>query len=157
MPVDITIIKDSREQKGWEFEAEKKTNSMAKIEGTVVEALNAADYAIKGYEDLLRIERKAGMCELFNNMMPSHNNDRFIREMEKLKDIKHKYIIVEDNLSNDVLSLSVPQMYKGPPSNTILRWLLEIQIDYGVHTIFAGNAGKRVARNLFDLIVRKYL
>ena len=77
--------------------------------------------------------------------------------MEKLRNIKHKYIIIEDNISNDLLSLTVPQIYRGPPGISVVRWLTELNIEYNVVPIFAGNAGKRIAKSIFDNIARKYL
>jgi hypothetical protein len=90
-------------------------------------------------------------------MLPKDHELRFHREMEKLRDIPHKYILVESNINSDILQLSPSQIYKGPPSNAIVKWLLDIQLEYGVNVWFVGDAGKRVAKNIFDMIVRKYL
>jgi hypothetical protein len=154
---DITIVRDTREQKGWDFPEEEKQAGKIRVAGTVTATLDAGDYTIKGYEDLVRIERKYGFCELFGNMVPKEAELRFEREMEKLRNIPHKYIIIETSLSDDILGLSVPQMRFGMPANRLLKWLMEISIEYGVMPIFAGECGKRVARSIFDEVVRKYL
>jgi hypothetical protein len=90
-------------------------------------------------------------------MTPVAHKERFHREMEKLREVKHKYIIVEDNISNDLLSLSIPQFYKSPPLSVVFKWLVELQLEYGIVPIFAGNAGKKTARYLFETVLRKYL
>ena len=52
--------------------------------------------------------------------------------------------------------MSVPQIYKGPPSNVVLKWLTSLQIQYGIHFMFVGDCGKKVARNIFDEIIKRY-
>ena len=151
------ICIDSREQKPWMFDPEEKKSGKTRILGSEIIALDAADYAIKGAEDLVRIERKAGFCELFGNMTPKDHKIRFENEMEKLRKVKHKYIVIEDSVSNDILGLSIPQSFKSPPLSVVYRWLFELQMEYGIVPIFAGNAGKRTARNIFEVVARKYL
>lgn len=89
-------------------------------------------------------------------MMPKENKDRFEREMEKLRDIPHKYILIETTLNKDTLGMSVPQIYKGPPCNTVIKWLTNLQLEYNINWIFVGDSGKKVARTIFDEVVRKY-
>lgn len=152
---DMTIIRDTREQQGWTFEPEEKVAGRIQVMGTQEQALDAGDYSLVGFEDQIRIERKQGFCELFGNMTPVEHKERFEREMEKLRDIPFKYLIVEANISRDVLGLSVPQMWKAPPTSAVLRWLTELEMEYGIRVIFAGDAGKRVARMVFDTFLRR--
>ncbi len=154
-----SIIKDTREKEGqgWFFDAEEKRPGKCQILGTEVSCLDAADYSIKGATDLIRIERKFGMSELFGNMSPVANKERFEREMEKLRGVKYKYLIIEDCFSNDLLSLSVPQMVRGMPLSTVVKWIYELQMEYGIVPIPAGNCGKRIAKYLFELAARKHL
>lgn len=152
---EITIIRDTREQKGWIFEPEEKKPGKIRVLGTEVGTLDAADYSVKGYESLIRIERKNGFAELFCNMSPKAHKERFEREMEKLRDIPYKYLIIETVLSDDALCLSVPQMYKGPPSSSVLKWIYELEMEYGIVPIFANDAGKRTARYLIELAIKR--
>jgi hypothetical protein len=147
-----------REQTPWEFRKEEKVSSSYKsiVGGSVVDSLDAADYSIVGYEDIIRIERKNGFQELFGNMMPKEHKERFEREMEKLRDIPHKYILIETSLNKDALGLSIPQMYKGPPAGKVLNWLTSLQLEYNISWMFVGDCGKKIARTIFDEIVRKY-
>lgn len=158
MPKEITVRIDAREQTPWEFHKENKVGSSYKtiVSGSIVDSLDAADYSIVGYEHLVRIERKNGFQELFGNMMPKENKERFEREMEKLISIPHKYILIETNLNKDTLGMSIPQMYKGPPCNSIIKWLMNLQLQYGINWMFVGDCGKKVARTIFDEVVRKY-
>lgn len=154
---EITIVRDTREKMGWDFPYEEKIAGKIRILGTVDEYIEEGDYTIKGAEDLIRIERKMGFGELFGNMIPRDHKERFEREIERLSNIRHKYIIIENNLSNDILGLSVAQFSKGPPCSSIVRWLIDLQINHDINIIFAGDAGKKVAKMIFDSIARRYL
>lgn len=151
----ITIIRDTREQKGWNFDPEEKVAGKIQILGTEVGTLDAGDYTIKGMEHIVRIERKFGFCELFGNMTPVSNRERFEREMEKLRPIPYKYLVIESSINDDILGLSVPQIYKGPPGSAVLKWIFELQVEFGIIPVFTGSCGKRVVKQIFEAIIRK--
>lgn len=155
---DIIILSDTREQHPFIFENESKVKSgyCTKIITTEITTIDAGDYTIKGYEDIVRIERKASLCELMGNMIPIQNKERFERELEKLKNVKHKYIIVESSLSNEVLQLGIPQMRYPVPTSRVLKWLSDLELEYDIKVKFCGDAAKRQVRYIFDSIVRKY-
>jgi len=154
MAKKITIIRDTRENTGWTWEPEQEAHGGIQIINTETTGLDAADYSIKGYEDLVRIERKAGFFELFGNMTPKDNKERFEREMEKLKSVKYKYLLIETSLSEDVFRLSVPQMRYGPPGSAVFKWIIELQMKYGIIPIFS-QCGKKTARYIFDTVLSK--
>lgn len=158
MKHEITILIDKREQKPWSFPLEDyKSNNKSKIIGSEAATIDAGDYAIKEYFGDFRIERKANIQELYGNMSPIGNKERFYREMEKLRDIPYKYIVLESSLSSDLLSLSVPQYRQGPPCSVVIKWLFEIQMEYGVVPIFAGPCGNKVAKYLIEEFVKRTL
>src|SRR5687768_8444222 len=101
---DIEIIRDNREKpgEGWFWESEEKRPGKMRISGTTNATLDAADYSVVGYENIVRIERKFGFSELFGNMTSKEHKERFEREMEKLSIIPHAYILIESNLSKDI-------------------------------------------------------
>lgn len=155
---EFWIQRDTREHdtRGWFWKEEVKKPGLCRVLGTIEECISAGDYTIKGLEDKVVIERKTGFSELFGNMSPKENKIRFEKEMIKLESVQHKYILIESSLSNDILSLGIPQHYKGPPASRVLDWIISLGIDYNVNILFVGNTGKRVARTIFDNIVRKY-
>lgn len=156
MRKEITILIDSREKNSWNFPAEEyKSNNKSKIIGSKICTLNEGDYAIEGYLEEFRIERKASIQELFGNLSPLEHKERFYREMEKLRKIPYKYIVLESSLSLDLLSLSVPQYRQGPPCSVVIKWLFEIQMEYGVIPIFAGPCGNKVARYLIEEFIKR--
>jgi len=158
LPKDITIIRDTREKEnqGWIFNDTESKAGKINFSDTELCKLDSGDYSIKGMEDIVTIERKNGFSELFGNMTSKSNKERFHREMERMKNVKHKYIVVEGNINKDILGMCPPQMRNGPPAKTILKWLNEIELKYGVNVIFAGDCGKIVAESIFENILRIY-
>jgi hypothetical protein len=151
---EFQVIMDTREQKGFEFFQEEKKPGRCQCLGTVRECLDAGDYSIKGMENLIRIEKKYGFSELIGNMTPKESKERFEREMEKLKDIKYKYLVIESSLSDDLLCLSIPQIFRGPTMNVVLKWVFELQVKYNIVPIFAGPCAKRTIREIFEAVIR---
>lgn len=158
MTKEIIVLQDSREQKGWQFDKEEKARSgyKSQIIDMKTVALDAADYSLEGYEDIIRIEKKSGFTELFGNFTPAANKERFIREMQKLKDIKHKYLVIEGVVNTDIFGMSLQQFKYPVPCSALIKWILELQLEFGIVPIFAGNAGKKTTRILFENIVKKY-
>ncbi len=158
MSKDIVILIDSREKIPWGFEIEDKVKSgyKTRVAGSEVVTLDAADYTLAGYEDLIRIERKASFSELFCNMTPVANRDRFEREMQKLSDIKHKYLLIESSPTRDLLGMSIPQFYKSPPCSVIVKWLESLEDLYNIKIRYVNDCGVKYARMLFEQCVKKY-
>ncbi len=86
-----TVIKDTREQDGWFFDAYDK------CEGMEVATMNTGDYTIKGYEEVVCVERKASVVEIANNL--GRNKKTFHKEMERMKDFPFRYMILEFSAS----------------------------------------------------------
>ena len=154
----IKIIRDLREKDGhgWNFSADLiKKPGRIQFLGTELCSLDAGDYSILGVENLIRIERKAGFAELFGNMIPVSNKERFEREMEKLRQVKHKYILIESTLCHDIMGMC-PMQLRGPTSSKVLSWLTELELEYDVHVMFVGECGQRIAKTIFENVAKKY-
>jgi len=161
---DFWISRDSRDKDGfgWRWDEEEKKPGKSRILGTKDVCLKSGDYSISldgenVLSDLVVIERKQGFCELFTNLINKENRIRFEAELERLRPVKYKYLLVESNISMDNMSLSVPQIFHGPPSSKIVSSLLEYQIEFGIIPMFVGDAGKKVASQIFKTIARKEL
>lgn len=127
----MEIIIDTREKYYWTF-AEHETR---------IQKLRTGDYTLVDCEDILCIERKMSLMELYGNL----TEDRFWDEMERMKEFPYKFIIVEADYS-DILaipySLGVKQdiMAKLKLSpQFVLKKIGELQVKYGIHVIFAGD------------------
>lgn len=85
----ITIITDSREQLSLDFSKFKNVDVIRK-------KLDTGDYSVSGYEDSLCIERKA-INDVVSTLISNHQ--RFLREMERTKTYKERYILIEHSPS----------------------------------------------------------
>ena len=134
----FTIIKDTREKKGYTFEASRTKYHVCK--GMVLRKLDTGDYSIEGLEDKICIERKASVVELANNV--GFDKRRFTNEIERMKDFPHRFLILEFSLT-DLMSFpegsDIPEkeISKLKISNKyMLRFLMELQINENINVIF---------------------
>ena len=88
------VIKDTREQDGWFF------SEYDKCEGTEMGTLHTGDYTLKGFEDVVCIERKASTSEIAMNL--GRKKKPFMEEMERMKDYPFSFLICEFDMA-DVL------------------------------------------------------
>lgn len=151
----FTIVQDTREQVGWNFD-------MHQCNGMVKQKLDEGDYTIMELLDLekstgrkiLRIERKKSTGELATNL--GYKWDTFCAELERLQVYEHKYIILEFSIE----TLMQFPMFSGIPQSKwyrtnkagkrvknvrmtgafMLKKINEIRQLYGIEVIFAGNS-----------------
>lgn len=83
----LTIIEDTREQTPLDFSGFRGVES-------VRSGLKTGDYSVQGYEDKICFERKS-VADLVGTLIGGH--ERFLREMDRMKDFKIKYILVEQS------------------------------------------------------------
>lgn len=81
----LKIIEDSREQTPLDFTGIKNVE-------VVRQGLKTGDYSIVGHEDKICFERKS-VPDLVGTLIGGH--ERFLREMDRMKDYEVKYILVE--------------------------------------------------------------
>lgn len=149
-----TIIRDTREQTGWTWAADVDKSYYIPILGTVTSCLDAGDYSVQGKEGLIRIERKASFAELYGNLVDKDNKERFYREMEKLKDIPYKCIVIESNISKEIFGMSPCNLFRPIPCTKIINELNKIYFEFGVPYHFVGDAGMKFTRMYIDQILR---
>lgn len=81
----MKIVTDTREQLNLDFTGFKDVE-------VVRTKLDAGDYSVSGYESLITFERKS-VQDLVGTLIGGH--ERFLRELERMKSYKEKYILVE--------------------------------------------------------------
>tara|TARA_Y100000356_G_C11187416_1_gene250211 strand:- start:235 stop:717 length:483 start_codon:yes stop_codon:yes gene_type:complete len=149
MATKYTVIKDTREQEGWFF-----TQTTA-CDGMVREKLDTGDYSLRGYEELLAIERKGKISEFARNIV----ENRFERELERLEDFDYPFMLLEFDMK-DVLDY--PRSSKLPNSKRrltkvtggfILKRIIEFQIRYKTKILLCGEEGWKVALSIFKRVV----
>ena len=134
---NYTVIKDTREQDGWFF------SPYDKCEGMSLGTLHTGDYTIKGFDDVVCVERKASVSEIAMNL--GRKKKPFQNEMERMKDFQFSFIICEFDMED---ILKYPEGSRVPPKarskvrvtgKYLLKCLMEFQIWYDTKIIFCGN------------------
>jgi ERCC4-type nuclease len=120
----ITIVQDSREQTPLSF------HNFRGIE-TIRQGLKTGDYSVLGYESEICFERKS-VQDLVGTLIGGH--ERFLREMERMRDFKAKYILIEH--SPEVLYAYCAKHGWGHKFNTIIQSLLAYACHYQVRVRF---------------------
>jgi hypothetical protein len=145
----FTVVKDTREQQGWNFHVGKACAGME------VGTLKTGDYSLRGLETLLTIERKGSVEEFAGNVTQA----RFERELERMRDYPHAFLVLEftmDDLLRFPYGGNIPHSklpyirVKGP---FLMRRLMEIQVNYPVKVILAGKHGQDVAHQIFRRVL----
>ena len=146
----FTVIIDTREQMPWEFG----------FHATSKRKLDTGDYSIEGYEHLLAIERKKSVSEIANNITES----RFKDVLERLNKIPHSFILMEfslDEIYQFPVGSDIPKKMWDKlriSGNYIMKYLIELQLNYNIHLIFCDNAenAERTAVSIMKRIYEKY-
>jgi ERCC4-type nuclease len=147
---NFTIVIDTREQQPWFVDEEH----------VVAKKLNTGDYSIEGLEDILAIERKKSIAEIANNITES----RFIDVLKRMNNFKYKFMLLEFDLE-DVYNFPVGSTIPKKIWNKLkispkylLKFLTEIQLDYGIHIIYCGCASnaEKMAYSIMKRINNKY-
>jgi len=150
-----TVIRDTREQDGhgWVFNPSIPEKRPPVCDGMVVDTLQTGDYSLVGYTDILAVERKFAFSELWGNYS-SKKRPAFEAEMERMSEIKHAYIIIESLFTPDIFELSPPQFRTGVPGKALVKWIMSLSVKFGVKIIPAGDCGRRIARTIFEEVIR---
>lgn len=120
----ITLVQDSREQTPLSF------HKFRGIE-TIRQGLKTGDYSVQGYESEICFERKS-VQDLVGTLIGGH--ERFLREMERMRDFKAKYILIEH--SPEILYTYCVKHGWGYKFNTIIQSLLAYACHYQVRIRF---------------------
>lgn len=136
-PPAYKVIKDTREQDGWFFSEYDQCNGME------IGTLSTGDYTMRGFEDVVCIERKGCVSEIAGNL--GKKKSAFNAEMERMKDYAFSFVICEfsmDDLLNYPNGSNVPHKLRSQVRVTgkyLLKCLLEFQIWYNTKVLFCGN------------------
>lgn len=121
----IPVLIDTREQEGhaWEFDATLFTTEVA--------TLVTGDYAIKGFESQISIERKT-LGDAVSTVI--HQFTRFRKELYRLAAMDHAAIVIEASIEDILL-----HKYESDADPlAVLGRLNSITIDHGIPVFYAG-------------------
>ena len=139
------IIRDDREKLPWKFLSDKYKVEVAR--------LKVGDYTVKGFEDVIAIEKKSGLDELFSNLACG-SRARFERFLKKLSAHPVKVIVVEQPFSHSLICKAAYILHRKSrtqmTAKTIYYWTSEIVAKYGIPIMFVDKDA--VEPLVFDLI-----
>jgi len=145
----FTVIVDTREKKPfWDDDQD--------IFYTKSQKLDTGDYTIEEMSDLLIIERKKSVGELYANF--TSERVRFYKEVERMKAFPLRFIIVEATWA-DVVN---PFSYRTTPKRRVAAAaivrssLFNLMVDHGVHVMLAGDRAKYVTKHLLAKMYEYY-
>ena len=136
VPKQFTVLVDDREKKAWDlpYKIEKKR-------------LKTGDYTIKGFEEIVAIEKKSGLVELLNDLANGYRGT-FERFLKRLSKYPVKVIVVEDTLSELSISRALTHIRRKSrgrarlTSRSIYYWTADIAAKYGIPIVFVGKRAK---------------
>ncbi len=129
------IIQDTREQQPLCFPIDDCYSEV------VVAKLDSGDYSIDGLQQFVIIERKSGVGELAGNI----SEPRFKDCLQRISEAKYKFLIIECDLQDVIqypVGTNIPKRIWDKlkiNSNFLLSFISQIQVNYGIHVIFAGD------------------
>jgi len=155
---NYTVIKDTREQDGWTF------TEYDKCEGMSIGTLHTGDYTLKGFEDVVCIERKASASEIAMNL--GKKKKAFYSEMERMRNFDFRYLLLEFS-ALDVIDYPMSllneedrelyNMYKSGETELpnfkrfkiveqtkisgkyLIKSLMELSVQYDINVMFCGD------------------
>ena len=145
----IHLLVDVHETQPYAFKG------LIRIAGTRTQALPAGDYAIAEAPGIFCVERRR--AEEFNTIVsnPSNNRPRFLRELEPLLAIPHRFLVIEGALHSHRGGGRLEQYHR----NGLIDFLDSITARFGLQIIYADSrdeAEERVA-NLAAIHYAYYL
>lgn len=142
-----TIIVDTREKTPFKFEWAVMRGQIAGIESLKIDA---GDYTVKDIPNLISVERKKDVAELYGNLVGKEKYERFIRELERIQAFKYKFIVVEDVWESlfDMSNFKFAKRNMKWAGYIVMTHLFEIMTKYNIHMIFAGDKAEQTTIKL---------
>lgn len=167
---NYTVIKDTREQDGWIF------SPYDRCQGMEINTLHTGDYTLKGFEDVVCVERKASVSEIATNL--GKKKKAFYNEMERMKDFNFRYLMLEFS-ALDVIDYPLGLLNEGDrelyrlykageiklpdfkrfkiaeqtkiSGKYLIKSLMELSIKYDINVMFCGskNGAFLICNSLF--------
>ena len=121
----FTVIRDSREKAGHGYKFRASANCLP----MKTHKLDVGDYSIEGYEHIIMVERKT-IADLWGTLV--QGRVRFMKEMERAKDHRVKYLIIEGSLAD----VNKGIRYSKVRAEYIISSLISLEMKHGVHVIY---------------------
>jgi hypothetical protein len=136
--MDFDILYDKQEKQPWLF-LNAKYGAMERVH------LKTGDYTIKGFEDVIAIEKKSGIMELLNDLSGNYR-PTFQRFLMQLSKYPVKAIVVESPLRVGEVSKAIATRKRKSngkaqlTAETIWYWTAEITMKYRIPLLFVDSS-----------------
>ena len=140
----FSILCDSREKKPFTFASDRFSSH----NNTIVTKLDQGDYSLVGYENIVCIERKASVEEIYSNLSSNEPRERFYREMERLSSIKYPFLV----LAVDADQIMTGCEFSKASPIMIMSMLLGICMKYKINVIFAGRSAEFITYKILEKV-----
>ena len=120
IPAGFILVQDSREKK-----------PLFKSQPWIIDVgLKSGDYSVKGFEDVIVVERKS-IADLLGTL--GKGRGRFERELNRLENHKWKGLLIE-GMEKDIYQ---PNAFSGLHPNSLYHSLSAIETKWGLHVYYA--------------------
>ena len=150
-PVKPTIIIDTREKPDNALfqESDEGDKDVAAYRR---EKVDAGDYTVADFDNLVVIEKKQDGKELYGNLIL--NRETFLRSIDRMRKFRHKYILIQQSYREFLDQKNwrhigrIPRRFQAMA--TIESWLINFSQTENIHFIFvdAKNAPRMAKRIL---------
>lgn len=146
----FTIIVDTREKKAWWNKDQADFNVKN-------EKLDTGDYTIEELSDILTIERKGSVGELYSNF--TSGRERFYREIDRMKKFPLRFLIVEANWSDVInpFSYRTSKAMRVRAAAIVRSSIFNLMALHGIQVMFVGDRGKYIVKHLLCKIYEYHL
>lgn len=151
----MLILVDNREQKPWKFRGYDCHPCTLETGDYAMASEPHSKYTDEDLNYLLCIDRKGAVSELYQNVTQA----RFKKEIERMKQFRHAYLILEFNLSDIMrfpVGSDIPKRrwrYLRVKPPFVIGYLTTLMLE-GIQVIFAGNAenAQKIALSLMKKV-----
>jgi len=144
-PTKPTIIMDTREKPANRLFEPSEVGDKD-VAAYVVEKVDAGDYTVADIPNLVVVEKKQDGKELYGNLILKR--DVFMRCIERMREFKHKYIIIQQTLDEFYdhrnwkhIARIVSRRFGA--MSAVESWMIKLHQDENIHFIFAGKHAAR--------------
>jgi len=149
-PVKPTIIIDTREKPANRLFAASEVGDKD-VAAYIEQKVDAGDYIVAEFPTLVVIEKKKDGKELYGNCIL--HSDVFVRSIERMREFKHKYIIIQQTYEEFLDPKNWKHIGKYPRRfgaiAAVESWLIALSQNEGIHFIWAGKQNApRIAKKI---------
>ncbi len=150
-PVKPTILIDTREKPANRLFAASEVGDK-NVAAYTEQKIDAGDYTVAEFENLVVIEKKQDGKELYGNCILK--SDVFMRSIERMRAFKHKYIVIQQTYAEFLNPRNWAHVSRGYPRRfaamaAVESWLIALSQNEGIHFIWAGKENApRIARRI---------